>query len=180
MTDDQYVKAFASNDNVGIRTFYKECFIMAKSYLIQQFNGIKEEDIKDVFQESIIAVWNNITSGKLDLMQNVKLTTYTIQICKYKLLDRMKKKSNQMETSDSEMVARMDIPEELIETNEEENKMKSILSTMPERCRSLLMLFYYEKKKLSEIANELAIGEASIKNEKYRCMKRLKQMYTNA
>lgn len=179
MNDNQYVEAFKSNDNVGIKQFYKESFVIARSFMHKNYSWMSNDDVKDVFQDSVISLWKNINEGKYTPSETTKLSTYLIQVCKFKILDRMKKKSNQMEISNTEMVERSDLAD--ISTSEEDEsakKLQNILLKMPERCKSILMLYYFEKLKLNDIAIQLSIGQASIKNEKYRCMNKLKEMYT--
>jgi DNA-directed RNA polymerase specialized sigma24 family protein len=43
-------------------------------------------------------------------------------------------------------------------------------------CKSLLSKFYFEKKSMNVIAEELAIDSASTRNKKYRCMQKLKEI----
>ncbi len=43
-------------------------------------------------------------------------------------------------------------------------------------CKQLLTTFYFEKKSLREIADELQIEENTARNKKYRCMEKLREM----
>ncbi|HRV55906.1 MAG TPA: sigma-70 family RNA polymerase sigma factor, partial [Mangrovimonas sp.] len=43
-------------------------------------------------------------------------------------------------------------------------------------CKNLLMKFYFEKKSMREIAEELELDEASTRNKKYRCMEKLREL----
>ena len=41
-------------------------------------------------------------------------------------------------------------------------------------CKQLLTTFYFDKKSLRDIAVELSLDEASVRNKKYRCMEKLR------
>ena len=43
-------------------------------------------------------------------------------------------------------------------------------------CKDLLAQFYYEKKSLKEIADNLGLDPASVRNKKYRCMQELRAL----
>jgi len=45
-----------------------------------------------------------------------------------------------------------------------------------EPCKSLLSKFYYEKRSMKVIAEELQLDAASTRNKKYRCMQKLREL----
>lgn len=178
-TDQEFIQAFKNRDNRLIQEFYKETFPMVQSMVNRNYPALKDEDVKDVFQEAVIALWTNIQEGTYRPHSDTKLTTYVLQICKFKILDKFKKKSFQNEAVLTDGMDRADDASfEYEEESEEVSRLRAVLEQMPERCRKILTLFYFEEKKLDEIALLTGIGEASIKNEKYRCMQRLKEQYS--
>ena len=48
-----------------------------------------------------------------------------------------------------------------------------------QECKSLLKLFYFEKKSMEEISELINITDASARNKKYRCMQKLKTIVAN-
>jgi RNA polymerase sigma factor (sigma-70 family) len=148
--------------------------------LLRQYNG-SEDDAKDVFQEGIIALWNNIRSGSYQLREDVKMSTYLIQICKLRWMDRMKKASSRYEIRQETYQEPAEEAEVMVDwiNREEQSEFQQQFAQLGERCQSLLKGFYFMKQSLQEIAERLGIGEASAKNEKYRCMQRLKKIVLN-
>ena len=175
--DNYFIQAFLSNDNRVIKEYYKETFPMMKSFINSNFPMLRDEEVKDIFQESLIALWTNIKEGKYSKNENVKLTSYTLQIAKFKILDKLKKKSYQMETQIHPGVDKEEENELFIEEDPQVVLLRKLVQKMPERCKKMLTAYYYDEKKLSEIASSLGIGQSSIKNEKYRCMKKLKELF---
>ena len=47
---------------------------------------------------------------------------------------------------------------------------------LSEACKSLLSKFYFEKKSMNLIAEELTLDSASTRNKKYRCMQKLREI----
>ena len=56
-------------------------------------------------------------------------------------------------------------------------KVEKMFQQLGEKCRQLLLLYYYEKKKMSEINSIMGFSGNTSKNEKYRCMKKLRTLY---
>lgn len=175
--DDQaLVQGLQKNDPLAIKHLYTKNFPAVRQ-LVLQYKG-SEEDAKDIFQEGMIVLWNNVRSGAFELRDNVKLSTYLIQICKLRWMDKLKKASSRYEIKQEVF---MEPSEEAVVMTEwidqeEQSLFQKQFAQLGERCQDLLKRFYFMKESLQEIAQVLAIGEASIKNEKYRCMQRLKKI----
>lgn len=72
--------------------------------------------------------------------------------------------------------------EDSIEYNEEANYKLAELSfnLLGEKCRQLLLAFYYRKNSFEQIAKSLSFSsEAVAKNQKYRCIQKAKENYSN-
>ncbi len=54
--------------------------------------------------------------------------------------------------------------------------MKDRFRHLGENCRRLLKRFYYGKESMKAIAEDMGWTEASAKNNKYRCMEKLREM----
>jgi RNA polymerase sigma factor (sigma-70 family) len=65
-------------------------------------------------------------------------------------------------------------------TEEQEEKVHAALQQLGDKCRQILTLFFYYKKRMEEIATELSYANAdTVKNQKYKCMQQLKRIMTN-
>ena len=61
--------------------------------------------------------------------------------------------------------------EELIE------KIKICLARLPDLCRKILTLYYYENKSMSEISRLTGLANENVaKSKKYQCKKELEQL----
>ena len=138
--------------------------------------GGSRDDAMDVFQDGIMALYNNIRKGKYVINENTMISTYFLQICKFRWYDV--KKSARYRTTDT-------ITDEVkntfgadAEPNFEEvdkyNGLHKVIDTLGDQCKEILRRFYWEKQKMDEIASALKMTAASLKNGKYRCMQRLK------
>lgn len=177
--DTTLYEGLKNNEQSAFEYLYKNNYPAVRQ-LVFQYKG-SDDDAKDIFQEGMIALWNNIRSGSYQLRPDVKMSTYLIQICKLRWMDRMKKASNRYELrQESYQEPAQEAEVEINWINQEEqSEFQQQFARLGERCQQLLKRFYFMKQSLQEIAERLGIGEASAKNEKYRCMQRLKKIVLN-
>ena len=73
-------------------------------------------------------------------------------------------------------------PSDLVDVEPEEGKdfdlATAAFNLLGEKCRQLLILFYFKKKTFREIASALSFSdEKTAKNQKYRCIQKAKENY---
>ena len=177
--DTTLYEGLKNNEQSAFEYLYKNNYPAVRQ-LVFQYKG-SDDDAKDIFQEGMIALWNNIRSGSYQLRPDVKMSTYLIQICKLRWMDRMKKASSRYELrqeSYQEPAQEAEVEMDWI-NREEQSEFQQQFGRLGDRCQNLLKRFYFMKQSLQEIADFLGIREASAKNEKYRCMQRLKKIVLN-
>lgn len=175
MTDEEVKKYLKSNREKAlfkIYDFYKPAFFQyANKY------GLPLDDVLDLYQDAFIALSEHAKTGKLDnLKSNVK--TYFFAIGKYMIFSKLKtqKKSVYMESADD-----FQFDESWIEEEYEENPaieiVQSAMNQLGGKCKELLTLFYYDGKKLDEIALLMNYENKDVaKSQKSRCIKNLKNL----
>lgn len=179
LTDSEILDGVMRHDDRTLSHVYKE-WLPAVIKIVGN-NGGSVDEAQDVFQDSIIALYNNVRRDRYTAGQ-AKLSTYFLQIAKYRWLDI--RKSARVKTTSS-MVDGMEYgSEESIEKGIEEAEkyqaLHQLIGKLGEQCQQILKLFYWEKMKIEKIAEQLKMGSASVKNGKYRCMNQLKDFAANA
>lgn len=170
----------AAQTKVAFEHLYKQVYPAVRQQ-IRAFGG-NEDDARDVFQEGVLALWKNVQAGKFELRADAKLSTYLVEICKRRWIDQKKKASSRYEQTPEQLPDQADGPNPLENwiDREEQDAFREKFRQLGERCRDMLTRFYYEKQPLREIAAVFGIGDSTAKNEKYRCMQRLKQIFNTA
>jgi RNA polymerase sigma-70 factor (ECF subfamily) len=138
-----------------------------------------KEDAKDVFQQSIMIFYENIIYGKVkEITSQVK--TYLFSIGKNKILELSRQKSKQQFTSEDYMFSGQDIFYNDFDDGYEEKiqKIELCISKIGDPCKKLLVEFYYHKRSMIDIAEIMDYKNSdTVKNLKYKCLKRLKQVF---
>lgn len=175
-TDQSLYQGLLNNEADAFEHIYIKNFPAVRQQ-VQQYGG-SEDDAKDIFQEGMIALWKNIRSGSYQLREGVKMSTYLVQICKLRWMDKMKKASQRYEVKQETYAEPSEEATVMVEWIDRENQtqFQQQFARLGERCQDLLKRFYFLKESMQEIAAAMSIGEATAKNEKYRCMQRLKKI----
>ena len=163
----------AGNQHVIVLLYkeYRDEFIQ---FAIKNY-GLSREELKDVFQDTIIAFYENIASGRLEFLTS-DVKTYLFAIGKRQASNHKRNlfKIGNLSTDDDIKAILTDIAEEMEQPNELEDIVKKVLSELPDQERKILELFYYEKKSMEEIASIMGYANAnSMKKKKSLILKKV-------
>lgn len=156
---------------------YKEDFVM----WIQQQTSCSQEMAVDVFQDSVIALYENIKKGKITVFdKSVKGYLFGIGKKVYYMHVRKNKKEI-IKTVPLEgngiSLDRLNIetaPNEI----DNKNSMLTLLTKMKNPCKSILYLYYYKEMRIKEVAEKLKYkNENVVRVQKARCMTALRKAY---
>ena len=174
--EQQLLNGLAKNDARAIETIYKNNFSMVQAFIIN--NNGSYDDARDIFQESMIVLYENVKTDSFVLTCQIK--TYVYSICRrlwLKRLQQMSRFSGQVENLEETVPV-----EEDLEIQEKRNAdfaiMERAMGSLGEPCKSLLEAYYLQKKGMTEIAETFGYTNAdNAKNQKYKCLVRLKKLF---
>lgn len=176
LSDTRLLEGLAKNDRQAIETIYGRHYNMVQSLVVNN-NGSSDE-ARDIFQETMIVLYEKAKSGTFEL--NCQLKTFIYSVSRRLWLKRLQYLQRYVPDINSrdEIVA----VEEEIEVHEQKNMefqtMERALSGLGEPCKSLLEAFYIQKRNMSDIAGSFGYTNAdNAKNQKYKCLMRLKKLF---
>ncbi len=149
---------------------YREEFInYTKRY------NITYEDALDIFQDAIIAMYQNFVVKQLHL-QNSTIKTYLFGIGKHKIYNCLKSKDRHLSIEKE-----VEDYKKVITENEGltfyQKQLAKQLNHISESCREILRLYYYRNLSINEIVEQTHYKDANtVKSHKSRCMKHLKSL----
>ena len=169
------LQGLARNDKKAVETIYKENYNMVQALVIN--NNGSSEDAKDIFQETIIVLYEKVQSGTFEL--NCQIKTFVYSVSRRLWLKRLLQQ-NRVSLSDGneEIVSVDEDVEEHDRRNMEFAMMEKAMSGLGEPCKSLLEAFYMQKRTMQEIAGSFGYTNAeNAKDQKYKCLMRLKKLF---
>jgi len=177
MTDQQIIATIKDysikNCEAALNCVYGRYYNMIESFITQN-NGTKD-DAKDIFQETMISLYNNVKNDKYS--PDSKLSTYLFTISKniwYKKLRKKGKMSNLEDNQHKQIASGEDIHGQL-EYTEQQKLIGKLLHKVGQECGKILKLFYFEKMRMVKIADKMDYSSEQVaKNQKSKCMKKLR------
>lgn len=172
LTQIEILEGIKNNDADIIQGIYQDQYPKVEKYVLSN-NGTHHE-AKDIFQEAFVAVWKNIKNDRFKPENGTALNGYLYQIAKNKWLDYLRSPKHKMTMP----LENFHEKEEIV-NDEKEIQLKKIedsFKNLGESCKELLTRFYYKKESMSMIAKAFDWTAATARNNKYRCIQRLKEM----
>ncbi len=172
--ENRLVKQIQSGDQKAIEriyTQYKTEFLRYSSRF-----SIRDEDAVDIYQDSIIVLYENILSGKLTSLTS-SLKTYLFAIGKYKIYNSTKVKANVADFDEYAYFLENENDEEFLMREENINELQQAYQTLGSKCQEVVKLFYYENLTIEEIKDRLNYASKDVvKSQKSRCIKQIREL----
>ena len=172
----QLLEGLALNDRAVIEAIYRDNYPMVQAFILN--NNGNTDEARDIFQETMIVLFEKAVSGSFEL--NCQLKTYIYSVCRrlwLKRLQQLQRYHNPVENGEETVSV-----EEELEVHEKHNTdfsiMESALARIGEPCKSLLDAYYMQKKSMQDIAADFGYTNAdNAKTQKYKCLLRLKKLF---
>lgn len=176
INEQALLKGLAQNDSKAVEALYKSHFTMIQHFVLN--NNGSFDDARDLFQEAMITLYEKVQSDSFVLSCQIK--TYLFSICKnlwLKRLQQMGKYSAPLSTEEESIAVEADL-EEFQKKDAAFSIMNRALNSLGEPCKSLLEGYYLNKKGMQELADDFGYTNAdNAKNQKYKCLMRLKKLF---
>jgi RNA polymerase sigma factor (sigma-70 family) len=137
-------------------------------------NSGSKQDADDVLQESIIVFLRLYSEGKVsDVSEPMPLVMF---IAKRFWLGKLRSKKSHIELTENDHMLDIDLDvEEQLEKEKRIKLAQDALTDIGEQCKKLLKLFYFNAKRLDEIASILGFrNEHVARSMKYKCLEKLR------
>jgi RNA polymerase sigma factor (sigma-70 family) len=172
----EIVAAFLHHKEDLLKKIYQENFHPVLHFVLN--NNGTEDDARDIYQEAFVAVWNNIRKGQYQPREGISIAAYLHRIAQNKWLDKLR--SVQFKRTERLAEETIELAEEDSNTEQEDRirQVREQFVQLGEQCRDLLTGFYYQKASLRSLAEQRGWTEATARNNKYRCMEKLKALLT--
>jgi RNA polymerase sigma factor (sigma-70 family) len=176
-TDDQFIDGLRTGSNEILSALYKKYYNIVLKFIVN--NNGSEEAAKDIYQETVIVLYEN--AQKPDFQLNCQLQTYLYSVARHLWLKQLKKNGQTFLFKDNEKNELADVRDEISDHLDKEyniEKMKRSLLELGEPCSTLIKDFYVNRLSMDLIAEKFGYTNAdTAKNQKYKCLQRLKRNF---
>ena len=174
--DQQLLEGIVNADRNAVKRIYD--LILPSVILWVKENNGSEADARDIFQEALIALFRKVESSDFQLTCTLK--SFVRIMCRNLWLTRLRD-NKKFEASELEGVEKADLDQDLtesLERSEKEQIFYKHFDLLGEQCRKIMMWFF-DKIALSEIAKRLETSENYIKKRKFICKEKLVKAIQN-
>ena len=170
------LQGLARSDKKAVESIYKAHYNMVQSLILH--NNGSADDAKDVFQETMIVLYEKVRAGGFEL--NCQIKTYVYSVSRrlwLKKLQQMNRYAPGLQSVENSVPVEEEI-EKHDQIKDEFQAMEKAIGSLGEPCKSLLEAYYFQKKNMQEIAASFGYTNAdNAKNQKYKCLMRLKKIF---
>ena len=140
--------------------------------LNQSESKLQDEDVEEIIADTFFIFWKN--REKFDKTREIKF--YLSGITKNLIKERFRKLRNNYNLEDYENVLLDKINvSKIYEDLEVQKTIERELDKLSNQDKQIFILFYYNSKKIKEIAKQLEISEFIVKSRLHRIRKKLKK-----
>jgi len=176
LSDTDFVEGLKNNSELQLEALYKLHFPMVLQFILNNSGTV--EDAKDVYQESIIVLYNKIQKGDFELVSKLKTFIYSVarRLWLKKLNSKHRKTSPLRDFEES-----IPVEDELLKVLEKEEHFKILqisLEKLGQPCKALIEDFYMQGLSMDDLSEKFGYTNSeNAKNQKYKCLLRLKKIF---
>ncbi len=174
--DQQLVDGLIHGSSAALDHLYETYFPMVAKMIAS--NSGTTEDAKDIFQESVLVLYDRVRQPGFELTSKLKTYLYSVSRRLWlKQLNRNGRFVNDLTDYEDQLpVAEdLDVHEE---TDRQFYQMEEALSQLGEPCKTIITDFYIQNRSMQEICDKFGYTNAdNAKNQKYKCLQRLKKLF---
>lgn len=169
--DQELLDLIRQGDEEGLKYLYRQNYSMVRKYVIDNSGSL--QDVDDVLQDGVIAVWKNVSKSSFELKS--QLSTYFMAIVKNLWLKKLRKDKRKVGMEEVQFNKAAGHVEMRPEKKMDMHVVKALLDEVGDTCKELLGLFYFEQMDNISIAERMNFSNSDVvKAKKYQCLKKLK------
>jgi RNA polymerase sigma factor (sigma-70 family) len=178
-SDDEFIEGLRSGNNEVLKALYKKYFQLVLKFIVN--NNGTQEAAQDIYQECIIVLYENVQAPEFHL--HCQLQTYIYSVARRLWLKQLKKAGKTFLMKEDQELDLADVSEDLAQHLQKEanlEKLNESMAQLGEPCQSLIRDFYVNRLSMDEISAKFGYTNAdNAKNQKYKCLQRLKKYFFN-
>ena len=148
--------------------------LLPKVKLICKRYKAKDVDAYDVFQESILKLYDYVKTSKFN--ESYSIESFVLVVAKNKVIDILRKVKNkrEVELEDFKTPDDLVVSNDQLVTKEKSDIINQLFISIGEKCKELLLLSKYDRRSMTEISHIMGFkSENSAKTQTYKCKKKL-------
>lgn len=183
LTDTELVSLVGSDQSM-LRIVRKRTVNYSLNFLRKLYPQATDDMLMDVYHDALIILYEKARDGELSL--TASLQTYLNAICRYQLLNRLRREGKTLPVTtidEDNMQVISDIAD--VGNDEDGEKIAAIVKGLDRMkgkgdCYDLLMMVYYGKQPMKAVAQHFGYSSEQVaKNKSFHCREMLRTLAQN-
>ncbi|QIL76639.1 RNA polymerase sigma factor [Hymenobacter sp. HDW8] len=165
-------QALLHDREAALTKLYRRAFPMVRRQ-VKQLGGT-EQDAQDVFHDALVVFYEKAMGGTLVLTASA--STYLVSVSRNLWRQELSRRNRHPSTEWQEDTQAADETAVATPESEEAFSVLSYVEQLGEKCKSILLSFYYFQQPLEQIAsthNYSSVRSATV--QKFKCLERLRK-----
>jgi RNA polymerase sigma-70 factor (ECF subfamily) len=175
MSDKELIFAIKNNDNEAFKALFSKYYGSLVGYVRTYTNDIQAAE--DIVQQLFVDIWAK--REKLNITESVKGFLYTVAYRTYINSLRGKVRRNNFFDELKEKMLRASIEEDKELAQKRIEKLRSIINTLPPKCKEILELSKFSGLKYSEIAEKLDVSQKTVEAQMRIAYTKIREGFKN-
>ncbi len=177
-SDDELITAISTQADVNgaITCLYKTYYRLLERYVLA--NSGNEMDAEDVIQDVMVAFVDLVQQGKYRGEASVKSFLHTL--ARNLWITELRKRGSTAKRNELFEMERDQLTNDVsdyVTYQESQQTIAELFDRMGEKCRKILILFYYHELPMKDILKETNYeNEQVLRNRKYKCLKEIAEI----
>ncbi|MDO5970771.1 RNA polymerase sigma-70 factor [Flavivirga aquimarina] len=173
LEDSTLAKNIKKDNKEAFRTLFERYYKMLLDYAVTFTGDLQEAE--DIVQQTFIILWTN--RRKINTEKQIKSYLYRITHNTY--IDSYRKQKHRDaffdELKERALNSRINDDTEIID--QRISKLKTIVESLPERCKEILQMNKFEGLKYKEIAEQLDVSVKTVESHIYTAFKKIREAF---
>lgn len=130
-----------------------------------------EEDARDAVQVTFMKVYRTLADFRGDCSEKTWLTRIAVNTCRDFARMPWRRHENRQITPE-------DLPETAVSFEREDEELTLAVMNLPKKWREVILLYYYQRMTVTEIAKALGIAQSSVSERLKKARERLREALT--
>ncbi|MFI1773662.1 RNA polymerase sigma factor [Thalassobellus citreus] len=163
------------SDSVAYKELFEMYYPLLCSYLLQYTNNNYEAE--EIAQSVFVKIW--LKRNDIEIHSSFK--AYLYKTAYYDFINKTKKaeRDNKFIENLKHEVLQSEIEDDNTIFHEKINKVNAIIKTLPDRCKEILILSKWQKKKHKEIAEQLGISVKTVEAQLRIAFLKIREAFEN-
>lgn len=168
MNDCQLITNLKKQENAAYEVLYALYYPAVKHYVRR--NSGTDDDARDVFQETLLALMDNVTRDNFALSASLK--TYLFAIASNIWLKKLRTSKRMTGDTDIDLADNsLTHFEHLEAASEKSDLLQQIFSSVTSHCQLLLIKTFLEETRREQLVEEMGYKNThTFDNQKYKCL----------